>query len=282
MVRMNINIDSEALVQLQSTLARLGAGSMPVTAGAMKSAAGFVRDTWRGYAGGGALPGVEPLKRPHGGYARSIKIQRNGPFDYEIYSEAKVAGWIENGTDEIDMKETHTKGPRSRISKPDKDGKTYSYLIVPFRWGTPGAIGFKNIIPEAVYNMLLTSKKYKFQTSKTNVSADKSNYRTPNNAGQMVGRAQYTWGDRVFTADVDSLTDGNKEDHFADNMVKMEKQGRGSTGYFTFRIISSRPGTKGWIKPATRPRPVTHAVASVTRDTINKTVDAAIREDLGL
>jgi hypothetical protein len=104
----------------------------------------------------------------------------------------------------------------------------------------------------------------------------------PNYNKQNVERREYSWGDRVFAADVDSLTDGNKEDHYADSMVKMEKQGRGSTGYFTFRIISSRPGTKGWIKPATSPRPVTHAVASVTRSTINETVDSAIREDLGL
>jgi hypothetical protein len=97
-----------------------------------------------------------------------------------------------------------------------------------------------------------------------------------NYSGQNVERGEYDWGDRLQDAD-DSKMEG---------MVRMEGQTEGGKmrtgGYFTFRIISSRPGTKGWIKKATPPRPVIHAVASLTRDAIDKAVDGAIREDLGL
>jgi hypothetical protein len=35
------------------------------------------------------------------------------------------------------LKKTHPYGPKSRMSKADKNGNKSSYLIVPFRWGTP-------------------------------------------------------------------------------------------------------------------------------------------------
>jgi hypothetical protein len=277
MVTFKIDIDSDALVQLQRKLAQFGAGSMPATSGAMKSMAGFVRNTWRGYARGGALLGVESLKRPSGGYARSIKIRKNGPFDYEIYSEAKVAAWIENGTDELDMKKTHPFGPRSRVSKPDKDGNKYSYLIVPFRWGTPKTVGFRNIMPEAVYSIV--KNKLKFQQTKALMST----HQEANARGEMVDRAEYSdvsekgiWGDRL-SADMDDEVTSNME-----GMSSMLGQNGKSAGYFTFRIISSRPGAKGWIKKATPPRPVTQAVAKLAEGVITDAVDAAIMQDLGL
>ncbi|MDR1505791.1 MAG: hypothetical protein LBI67_01675 [Treponema sp.] len=287
MVKMNITMDNDILQQLQTALARFGEGSLPGVSMAMRQSAGLVRGTWQGFARGGSLPGIENLKRPSGKYARSIKIDRKGPFDYEIYSDAEVAGWIENGTEELDMKTTHPFGPRSRISK-----KGVPYLIVPFRWGTPGRngqkrVGFRNIIPEQIYKQLLISRKnkFKFQASKVTASADTSDNLELNYNNHMVGvasRAKYEWGDRVFSADVDSLTDGSREDHFADGMVKMEGQNGKAAGYLTFRIISAAPGATGWIKPAMRARPVTRAVAGVTQDTVNEIIGSAVREELGL
>jgi hypothetical protein len=283
MVKMNISVDNDILLQLQMALARFGEGSLPGVSAAMQSSASLVRTTWQGFARGGSLPGIESLKNPSGKYARSIRIDRKGPFDYEVYSDAEVADWIENGTEELDMKTTHPYGPRSRISK-----KGVPYLIVPFRWGTPGRngqkrVGFRNIIPDQIYKQLLISRKMKFQTSKVTASADTSDNLELNYNNRMVGvasRAKYEWGDRVFSVDVDSLTGGSREDHFADGMVKMEGQGGKSAGYLTFRIISANG--HGWIKPATRARPVTRAVASVTQGTINDIIDGAVREELGL
>ena len=287
MVKLNITMDNDILQQLQMALARFGGGHLPGVSMAMRQSADLVRGTWRGFARGGSLTGIESLKNPSGKYARSIKIDRKGPFDYEIYSEAKVADWIENGTEDLDMKTTHPYGPRSRISK-----KGVPYLIVPFRWGTPGRngqkrVGFRNIIPEQIYKQLLISrkKKFKFQTSKVTASADSSDNLELNYNNHMVGvasRAKYEWGDRVFSADVDSLTDGSREDHFADGMVKMEGQNRKSSGYFTFRIISANSPAESWKRKGMKARHVTNAVASVTRETINDIIDSAAREDLGL
>jgi hypothetical protein len=285
MVKLNITTDNDLLQQLQMALAQFGGGHLPSVSMAMRKSADFIRGTWQGFARGGSLPGIESLKNPSGKYARSIRIDRRGPFDYEVYSEAEVADWIENGTEDLDMKTTHPYGPRSRISK-----KGVPYLIVPFRWGTPGRngqkrVGFRNIIPEQIYKQLLISKKFKFQTSKVTASADTSDNLELNYNNHMVGvasRAKYEWGDRVFAADVDSLTDGSREDHFADGMVKMEGQGGKSAGYLTFRIISADSPAESWKRKGMEARHVTNAVASLAQETINEVIDNAAREDLGL
>jgi hypothetical protein len=280
MVKLNVTMDNDILLQLQMALARFGEGSMPGVSAAFQTSALIVRDTWKGFAMGGSLPGItENLKNPSGKYARSIKIDRKGPFDYEVYSEAEVADWIENGTEELDMKTTHPFGPRSRVAHTGKN-KGYPYLIVPFRWGTPRTVGFRNIMPESVYNIVKNKKI--FQQTKTTVSADNGE-KTPNAHGEMVGRAQYSdvseskpWGDR--------LTSDMGED-VTDNMVGMSSmlgQNGKAAGYLTFRIISAAPGATGWIKPAMRARPVTRAVASVAQETVNDVIDSAVREDLGL
>jgi hypothetical protein len=182
---------------------------------------------------------------------------------------------IGNGTEQIDMKETHTKGPRSRVSK---DG--IPYLIVPFRWGTPKTVGFKNVMPINVYSIVK-----KFKKMKTLVSANVSNKKTPNNQNpsQMVGRAQYNKGyDRL--SGMDSMMNG---------MVRStDETGKDrSGGYFTFRIISAKkskdwdrkPHKKSWedswIKPATHPRHVTRALMETTREEVNELVSTALLGD---
>jgi hypothetical protein len=291
MVKMSISVDNDALQQLQSALARLGSGVLPATKGAMKASAELIRNTWKGFAMGGSLPGItESLKNPSGKYARSIRVARKGPFDYEIYSDADVAGWIENGTDELDMKTTHPFGPRSRVTQSGPN-KGYSYLIVPFRWGTPRTVGFRNIMPDQVYSIV--KNKMKFAQTKTTVSADKSGTKTPNFNGDMVGRAQYSdvtgskpWGDRTTAADMGEnrfFNDTGRD--ITDDMVGMSSmlgQNGRAAGYLTFRVISAAPDAKGWIKPAMKARPVTQAVAKVSEETVNEVLDGALREDLGL
>ena len=278
MIKITIAQDNPYLEELQFQLAKLGAGGMPRTAEALAKGAGFIRETWVGFAKGGTLPGIrEPLKRPSGAYARSIRVHRNGSFDYEISSDAKIAELIENGAEELDMKKTHPYGPRSRVSK-----KGIPYLIVPFRWGTPKTVGFKNVMPEAVYNMVKNKKQ--FRPSRVTVSADKADaaHTTPNarSPSKMVGRAKYKWGAR--------LSGIGYVDHrrHVEGMVSMEGQVEGgkkrASGYFTFRVISANSPQSSWVKPAMPARHVTKAVAELARGAVNAMVETAIREDLGV
>ena len=282
MTRIRIAESNPYLEELQYHLAKLGAGSLPKTAGALRDGAAIIRDIWKGFAMGGPLPGInEPLKTPSGAYARSIHIVKLGPFEYEIASDAQIAEWIENGTQELDMKKTHPYGPRSRVSK-----KGVPYLVIPFRWGTPEGrdgkrVGFKNIMPESVYSII--KNKQKFRQTKTLMTT----HNEPNAKGQPVSRREYKgadgkggWGDRL-TADMGLEVSSNMEG--MSSMLGQREGGKNRTsGYFTFRVISANSPKHSWIKPAMRPRPVTQAVAKTTEKIIEESVESAIREDLNL
>jgi hypothetical protein len=278
---MEIATDNPYLAELQFQLAKLGQGSLPSTAGAMEAGAGIIRDTWKDFAKGGSLPGIsESLKRPNGGYARSIRVEKIAPFQFEIYSEAKIAEMIENGTKEHDMKTTHPFGPRSRVSK-----EGFPYLIVGFRWGTPPKngetrVGFKNIMPSSIYNIIKNKKKFR-QTKVLNTMHNEANY-----SGQQVERHEYSgadgkggWGDYLKPGADDEMTPN------MEGMSSMVGQDGKAAGYFTFRVISAKQLVTrpfSWIKPAMPARPVTRAVAKNTEQAIGAMVDAAIMEDLGL
>jgi hypothetical protein len=278
---MRIDKDNPHLEELLNVLNSAGKNALPNTEKALKGAARLVRARWVDFANGGPLKGVEKLKRPSGGYARSIRAEQTGAFEHEIYSEAKVAEWIENGTEELDMKKTHPYGPRSRVAPPvisRKTGKVLregsSYLIVPFRWGTPKSVGFKNIMPVHIYNRVKKMKKMK-----TLVSADTSSIKKPTaqTPSKMVGRAQYNTGDYDRFNYVLGTTDFNGMVRSTDETGKNR-----SGGYFTFRVISSKSPARSWIKPAMPARHVTRAVMEETREDVNALVENGLMEDIRL
>jgi hypothetical protein len=270
---MKISLNNPQLEELQYQLKLLEKGNFPNTEAAFTTGAKIIQKTWRDYALGGPLSGVSPLKNGSGSYARSIKTKKTGVFDHEIYSEAEIADWIENGTKELDMKSTHPYGPRSRISK---DG--VHYLIIPFQWGTKEGtkrVGPKNIVPKSLLT-LMRSKRFKKSSVKNET------YQSPNARGNMVDRWTYTWGDRARGSD---FTGTIEQKIFADGMVRFEQGAKGGKrygGYFTFRIISENSPANSWKRKGTPARHVTRAVAQETQEVINTMVEGSITEDLGL
>lgn len=134
-------------------------------------------------------------------------------------------------------------------------------------------------MPQIVYNIV--KNKRKFRQTKTTVDADKSDHKTPNARGEMVGRAEYSdvtetkaWGDRL-TADMG--------EGITDNMVGMSSmlgQDGKAAGYFTFRIISAASPQGSWIKPRVEPRHVVDALVASSREYTNSNIEAAIMQDL--
>ena len=174
MIRMKIGSNSPYLEELQYVLAKMGSQAkvLPRTAAAMEAGAKLIQARWVEFAGGGALEGVKKLERPRGGYARSIRTERLGPYSHEVYSEAEVADWIENGTEILDMKRTHPFGPRSRVSE---DG--IPYLIVPFQWGTKEGTkraGPRNIVPKNLLSSMRNKKRFERSTVKGKYRAQES------------------------------------------------------------------------------------------------------------
>jgi hypothetical protein len=282
---MKISINNSQLAELQHYLRVAVEDNFPMTGIALSLGAKQIQSVWQDYAlGKKELPGVPALKNPSGKYAQSIHTKPIGEFRHEIYSEAKIADWIENGTDKIDMKETHTKGPRSRRSK---DG--VPYVIIPFRWGTPGTkknprVGFgNNVLTAGVYRRLL---KESFRASSVTVSPNKSDYKTPNAKGEMVGRAQHQWGSRLrgrdFAGTIEQKTRMNGMVRFENGYDNEGNISKRYGGYFTFRVISKNSPKDSWIKPATPARHVTRGVQEDTKKEITEMIDEALKADIKL
>ncbi|MCL2556855.1 MAG: hypothetical protein FWE09_00085 [Treponema sp.] len=280
MIRIKADLGSAALERLQAQLREMGAraGAFPATSQAVDAAAGLVHGAWRGFALGAPLAGVKPLPGPNKGYAGSIKNRRTGPLEREVFTRSEIAERIEKGEPELDMKKTHPFGPKSRVSA---DG--YPYLIVPFRWGTPGGkngprVGFgKNVMTAGAYAVAK-----KLAKMRTIIDADKAPIRATNARGKRVGRAMYNRGfGRLSGADF-AGTVGEKS--MMDGMVRStDSAGKNrSGGYFTFRVVSSRPGARGWVRPAVPARDVLGALRSETEAAAAGVIKAGIMEDLRL
>jgi hypothetical protein len=278
MIRITVGINNPRLEELQFLLAKMGqrAGTLPKTAAALNAGAELIQDTWQKYATGEyPLPGL----KPSGSYAKSIRTKPLGEFGHEIFSEAKIAERIENGTDDLDMKTTHPYGPRSRVSK-----KGVPYLIIPFQWGTKKGterVGPKNIIPKQLLNMML-SKRFKPSTVKSDSQSPKAP-QSPNARGEMVARNTYTWGDRTRGSDFSGTIEQKR---FTNGMVRFEEgtaadnpQGKRYGGYFTFRVISANSPVNSWKRKGMPALHVAEIVAKVIRKDVEAMVDTAIKED---
>jgi len=285
MIRMRIKIDNAHLEVLQYALRKVAMqpDALPATAKAVEMGAKVARKMWQDFALGGKLRGVKPLDNPSGHYARSIKIDKIGPFEHEVYSESKIAERIEKGTDRLDMKQSHTRGPRSRRS----ESTGHPYVIIPFRWGTPESgngkrVGFgKNIITAGAYKRLLDEG---FKASRVKTSPNKSKYKTPNAAGDAVGRAQYKWGSRL-----DGVEDSRMEGmvRFENGYDREGKVRKRYGGYFTFRVISADPNSESfrrgaWVRPATPSRNVAKTIEQEANEVVNAMVGRAILRDIRL
>lgn len=254
----------------------------PTAAQAVKGATAAVQSQWKAYAGGKPLPSGDRIKRPTGGYAASINTTPESLWSYRVASKAAVARWLENGTPELDMKQTHPYGPRGRVAKKKMKGggiRYVPYVIVPFRWATPksGAhMGVNNVIPDQVYAAIRsgvrkgTFKKSVVLDGKTNAS---------NFWGDSEARATYAWGDRVkgVGGNIEGLVamDGTYGDK-GDGLKKV----RPTSTYFTFRVISADSPPDRWIKPATKPLKIAEQTASFMSDKVSKMVEAGFYADL--
>lgn len=261
MLDMKIEVKNDLLSQLLVSASFAGKNGLPATAQAFRDCARLIRDTWRGWAGGAQVPGIDPIKRPSLSYMRSIRMTENSAFNWDIFSDSPYARRIADGTSPLDMKKTHPYGRKSRVSK-----KGVPYLIVPFRWGTPSASGrFGRNMTELVHTAV-SSRKFR-KSARTGDTHYEKNAR-----GESVRRSEYTWGSRLEKGEADIPE--------AAGMVRMDA-GRGSA-YFTFRVISAKSPAGSWIRPGEKPVDVPGAVARALEGYVNTAVEAALMADLGM
>jgi hypothetical protein len=253
----------------------------PSAAAAVKGAAYAIEAQWKAFASGEPLPSGDRVKSSSGGYAASIKTRQEGVWHYVTSSKAAVARWLEEGTAELDMKETHPYGPRGRVAKkkiPKRLGGGFRYvpyLIVPIRWATPGAgahMGAKNVIPDQIYKALIAKDKNKQPKFKRSVVLNEKTA-SPNFWGEQQQRATYAWGDRL------TGEGGNIEGLVA--MAGAEKKGgRRESTYFTFRVISADSPAGSWVRPAQKALRIAEQTAAFMKEKVNKMVGDGFAADV--
>lgn len=238
--------------------------AMTGTKTAFMSAAHYLRKDWADWARGAKLQGAEDIKNPNPKLAASIQVAEITPFRLEVGTNSLYMKRIVEGQKAFDMKETYPFGEKSR-RRVDKDGNVHGYLIIPFRWGTPGKNGaarahFRNVIPPNVYNLV---KRFK-----TTV-VEKETHLEANYRGKLIERREYTWGDRLKSENVENIN----------GLVRMDNRG----GYFTFRIITEKNmlNANKWWKKAVAPNDVPNALIRKDYIKIEQIIQEGIKADLG-
>ena len=239
------------------------AQNLPRTHEAVELAAMNVQQMWQGWAMGNSIEGAVDIKKPSANLARSIGVEQTGDFAAEVSTTSAHMQSIQAGRKAQDMKLTYPYGRKSRVF-----ANGNPYLIVPFRWGTPGKGGsarthFGSQMSGGVY----AAAKQMLESARTGGTHYEANAR-----GEAVPRSEYVWGSRLKTANPSAYESG---------MVRMADATGGST-YFTFRIISARSAPSKWVKKAVPPNDVAAAVARASEADAERIIEAGIKADLGI
>ena len=259
------------LAQLFDHFALLNKNVMPNTSKSVTAAAQYVQSVWSDYLAGGELNGIEVLDKPINPKNARLRIDNKGDFASDVVSDSRQVIDIQQGTQPVyyDMKQTHPYGNKSRVNK---DG--IPYLIIPFRWGTPGNNGsnrrWNNTIPQINYDTAVKDLKL----SQTN---EAKNYISKNAKGNNVERAGYDW------AKFGRLTKDKAWNDNSVGMVRMKDTNSKST-YFTFRIISAKSPMGSWLywKDGKDARDMLGALKNTVQERVSDIIETGIRKDLGM
>ena len=188
------------------------------------------------------------------------------------YAEA-----IEKGSPQRDLHRILSSSLRVRVSK-----KGLRYLIIPFRWGTPGTVTMGHSMPQAVHDW--------WQAGRT-TSAVTGLFRRPSGTGAYdiatrelvtVPAWRYRWGDRLGTADLHAMGASAQQTKRMAGMVNFRKPaavgGKAHSQYVTFRTMVE--GSPGWISPAQRGEWPAKLTAEKLTPTAEQVIRAAAEADI--
>jgi hypothetical protein len=226
-----------------------GPDTFPTLAGAVAEIARLAKAQWLAYAQGEPLPNGQIINARSGTYHHSITLEQTGPLAYRIQSRLPYAEAIETGSPARDLKQMLHSSLKVRVSK---DGKRY--LIIPFRHGTPGTVGFgNNVMPQAVHDFwkpqsVARSRVISLGTRPAGTGA--SDIKTRQTV--LVPQRNYAWGERLTQQHLGAMGIGGQAAKRMAGMVNFRNPG-GSGGaahsqYLTFRAMTE--DSPGWKAPA--------------------------------
>ncbi|AYJ74836.1 hypothetical protein phiMa_53 [Thermus phage phiMa] len=195
---------------------------------------------WVGYALGEPLPSGERLQPRTGTYARSIVLEAGEDHTYTLRSTAPYAAALEWGRPAYDLRQVLRRSHQARRAKAG-----HLYMHIPFRHGTPQAVGFASVMPEEVYARVRRFRKSRI----TGVYYEPSVH----DPKARARRFTYEWGDRLTAGDLRAMG-LDPEDPEVGRLVGMYRfevgaPGENRSAYVTFRTLSEKspPGT--WVVP---------------------------------
>jgi len=268
------------LEQLLASTVQDVADLFPNSLRALSALAEAAQRRWIALASGEIpLPSGERLHRRTGQYAESIQLAVENPqggIRYVVFSDDPKAPALEWGRPAWDMREVlHT----SRKVRRAKDG--HLYLIIPFRWGTPGTLVVGAYagreIPMPVYSFWLSPFR---EDSYVTGTYEEEAVHYP---GETVTRYRYHWGDRLTPRDVRALglDPGTAPGKHLVGMVRMRnpEDPRLGSQYLTFRTLSER-SKDGWIHPGTPAYGVAKAVYDWLMGIYPELMERALQADV--
>jgi len=234
-------------IEIDLTMPDLSAalrGGFPQLAKEVARVTAEAADQWRAYAQGAPLPGGGSVNVRSGGYLNSINARMVSDFHGRVESISPYAKAIEEGTGPRDLKTMLQTSDKTRVSAKGK-----KYLIIPFRWGTPGAVSFQpvNVMPKPLHALAkrLDPSHVKGMTVRIG------------GTGKTVPQRLYHWGGRLKISDAQEralLAKGVSATQIkrAQGMVNFRKPGGVGGGahssYLTFRVMSE--DSPGWMLKA--------------------------------
>lgn len=257
-----------------------GPDAFPAVVGAVQAIANAAILQWKAYAQGEPLPNGQVIGIRSGTYEGSIQLAQISPFHYRVFSNLAYAEAIETGSPARDLKTMLHSSLKVRIS--EKTGKRY--LIIPFRWGTPGTVGFGgNVMPQVVHDFwkpksVARSRVISMGTRVSGTGAHDIKTRKP----VLVPQASYEWGARLTKQHLGAMgITGTAAKRMA-GMVNMRNPG-GSGGaahsqYLTFRIMTE--DSPGWRAPAIPGKYPAKTVADKIKPIAEQAFREAFKQDI--
>lgn len=215
--------------------------AFPNLTAAVRGLAVEAQARWMDYANGKPLPDGRVIQGRSGAYARSIRMVQNNEFSYTIDATAPHASAIEEGSPARDMKRMLSSSLKARVAK---DGSRY--LIIPFRFGTPGTTTFSRVMPDHIHEVakqLRPSRVTGIRRVPNAIGAHDRHTRDP----VMVTRRNYAYGGKLPEGLAGKSKPHHKTDPFA-GMHRFDNPGGGHSSFMTFRVMSEK--SNGWIRPA--------------------------------
>lgn len=277
-VRVNLGFPGALEAMLAEAVADV-AQVFPNTLRALSALAEAAQRRWVAYASGAIpLPNGHRMRRHTGQYAESIQIRVESPqgaVRYVVYSDDPKAPALEWGTPAWDMRQVLRTSHKARRAA---DG--HLYLIIPFRWGTPGTLVLGAYagreMPEPVYTWWLAPDR---ESSYVVGERFEESVHGPN---VKVRRLVYQWGDRLTPRDLAELgiDPQSQLGRRLAGMVRMRADDpRLLSAYLTFRTLSER-SKEGWIHPGTPALGVAAAVYEWLRGVYPEFVEKALQADV--